>query len=187
MSRWYSPSRDEALAFAAVQHAGGRRKGTNVPYIVHPVHVAWMLCSCGADEETVVAGLLHDVLEDTPCTRAELSARFGERVAQIVDWCTEQDKSLPWEERKCAAIERMRVMPPAARAVTCADKAHNLHTIADALERGETCVFVRFRRGSEAQMTYHRNALTALEQGFHHPMVDELTRALARVEALLGK
>ena len=78
----------------------------------------------------------------------------------------------------------MRVASPAMRAVSCADKAHNVHTIADALEAGED-PFARFKRGADAQLDYHRRALAALSDGWDHPILDELRAAIARVEAAL--
>jgi (p)ppGpp synthase/HD superfamily hydrolase len=183
----YSPRIDAALSFAAEKHAQQCRKGTSVPYIVHPVHVARLLEAYGQDEDTVVAGILHDVLEDTACTREELLAVFGEQVADTVRQCSEPDKTLPWEERKSGAVNRMRQMTPSARAVCCADKAHNLHTIADALDGGENTVWLRFRRGPAAQLGYHRAALAALSQGWSHPLLGELEDALARLDLALGR
>ncbi len=181
----YSARIDRALSFAAGKHSGQSRKGTEVPYIVHPVHVAWLLQAYGLDEYVVVAGILHDVLEDTPCTRQELTSEFGEEVTEIVVWCSDPDKREPWEARKDAAVARMRVMTPAARAVSCADKAHNLHTMADAVERGEPNVWRRFQRGPLAQLDYHERALNALGTGYHHPILGELEAALQRLRALV--
>lgn len=183
MSR-YSTAVDVALSFAARSHADQRRKGTDIPYIVHPVHVARMLECYALDEPTVIAGILHDVLEDTDCTAVELERQFGADITRTVQQCSEPDKRVSWEERKRGAVERMRVMTPSARAVSCSDKAHNLHTMADAIERGERDFWQRFKRGPEAQLDYHRRALAALSTGWDHPILGELRAALARVEAL---
>ncbi|MFC1609352.1 HD domain-containing protein [Myxococcota bacterium] len=181
----YSSRIDAALTFAAQKHAGQRRKGSSTPYVVHPMHVAWLLQAYGHDEDTVIAGILHDVLEDTSCTRGELEGRFGKTVTDTVWEVTEPDKSLSWEERKRNAVARMHHMSPSGRAVTCADKAHNLHTIADALERGERHVFERLKRGPAQQLEYHRHALEALSVGCDHPILGELGGALERVEGLV--
>jgi (p)ppGpp synthase/HD superfamily hydrolase len=179
----YSSRVDAALTFAAIAHGDQRRKSTDVPYITHPVHVAMILVRHGCDEDTIIAGILHDVLEDTETDAATLEARFGPRVTETVIACSEPNKEIPWEERKTGAVERMRRMPPAARAVCCADKAHNLHTMADVLERGED-VWARFRRGAAAQINYHRNALEALRDGWTHPILEELEAALRRIDEL---
>lgn len=181
----YSSRLDSALSFAATAHGEQKRKGTEVPYVVHPVAVAALLASHGWDEDTVIAGLLHDVVEDTETSIESVRALFGDRVADIVAWCSEPAKSLPWEQRKREAIERMQRMPPRAKAVSCADKAHNLNTIADELARGVD-VWRRFKRGREAQLDYHRRALEALRREFEHPILEELRLALERVEGGCG-
>ncbi|MEK7705710.1 MAG: HD domain-containing protein [Myxococcota bacterium] len=178
----YSARIDEALRFAARMHDGQRRKGTDIPYIVHPVAVGLMLQRFGFDDDVVAAGILHDVLEDTDCTLDELRARFGAHVAEWVRAVSEPDKSLSWEVRKQQAVERMRTMSFEAKAIACADKAHNLHTIADALALGEVDVWARFHRGRDLQLGYHRAAVAALSVAFAHPIVSEVLRALERVD-----
>jgi guanosine-3',5'-bis(diphosphate) 3'-pyrophosphohydrolase len=73
----------EALAFAVERHGGARqpRKGTGFPYVVHPIRVAEILDRYGYDEDVVVAGMLHDVVEDAGVTHAELERAFGIRVS----------------------------------------------------------------------------------------------------------
>jgi (p)ppGpp synthase/HD superfamily hydrolase len=176
---------DAALSFAAIKHDGQRRKGTPVPYIVHPVQVARLLELHGLEEEVVIAGLLHDVLEDTGCTREELEAAFGPRVAEIVVGCSEPNKALSWEDRKAETVQRLSRASPAVRAVACADKAHNLSTIADTLDAGED-PYPRFERGADAQLAFARRALAVLEQGWEHPLLDELRAALRRLESHHG-
>ena len=70
-----------ALVFASKMHDGMFRKGTNVPYIVHPVEVAEIVASMTDDEHVIAAALLHDVMEDCGVTRQELEEQFGARVA----------------------------------------------------------------------------------------------------------
>lgn len=175
---------DQALGFAAQCHVRQRRKGSDVPYIMHPVHVAWLLNRHGFGEDVVIAGLLHDVIEDTGCTAQELEKLFGVRVSRCVVAVSEPDKSLSWEERKAQAVSRMQSMDQDARAVSCADKAHNLHTIADALEAGNTEIWQRFNRGEQVQLAHYRQALDALADGFAHPIVDEFRWALDRLVRL---
>jgi len=180
-ARVYRPRVDQALGFAAQCHARQQRKGSDVPYIVHPVHVAWLLDRHGFDDDVVIAGLLHDVVEDTGCSAEAIERLFGPRVARCVVAVSEPDKSLAWEVRKAQAVRRMQGMDKDAKAVSCADKAHNLHTIADALEAGNTEIWQRFNRGEQMQLAYFRQALAALSDGFNHRIVDELRAALDRV------
>lgn len=86
----------EAIEFAAIKHRNQTRKSTDIPYIVHPMEVMQILTANGCDEKTIVAGILHDTLEDTATTHEELSEHFGEDVADIVGGVTE-DKSKSWK------------------------------------------------------------------------------------------
>lgn len=82
----------EAIEFAAVKHRGQVRKGTDIPYIVHPMEVMYILTQNDCDETTVIAGLLHDTIEDAGATPEEIEAAFGKDVAQIVA-AESEDKS----------------------------------------------------------------------------------------------
>lgn len=77
---------NKAIKFAANKHNGQNRKGKNVPYILHPLEVFNILYRMGADEDLLVAGLLHDVLEDADTTVEELKAEFSEDVAEFVEY-----------------------------------------------------------------------------------------------------
>ena len=82
----------EAIRFAAEAHSGQYRKGTNIPYISHLINVMKILCENNCKEEIIVAGVLHDVLEDTPVKVEELEANFGTEVAFLVIGATETEK-----------------------------------------------------------------------------------------------
>ena len=185
MSGHFSPRFDSALGFAARCHGGQKRKGSDIPYIVHPFHVAVLLRSYAYGEDVQIAGLLHDVLEDTDCTYEMLEEHFGTEVADNVRHCTEPDHSLPWETRKARLIEQMRLAPSGAKAVGCADKAHNLWTLVVALEHGRSDLWSHFSRGPDAQLGYYRRMSEALRTGFDEPIHGELARALLRFEHLL--
>src|SRR5690606_7605591 len=98
----------EAWRVGAAAHAGQTRK-SGEPYITHPVAVATVLAELGLDVETLVAAILHDTIEDTPLTREELAAQFGEDVAELVDGVTKLDK-LKFRDRQEAAAESFRKM-----------------------------------------------------------------------------
>jgi GTP diphosphokinase / guanosine-3',5'-bis(diphosphate) 3'-diphosphatase len=121
-----------ALDFAARRHAGQRRKGLNAePYVNHLTEVALLLAeaSDGKDPELVMAGLLHDTIEDTATTRAELVEVFGEDVAGLVVEVTD-DTSLTREERKRMQVQTAPSKSGRARMIKIADKIANLHSIA---------------------------------------------------------
>lgn len=156
----------DAVDFAVHAHASVRqeRKGTTYPYIVHPIRVGEILYRHGCDSDTVVAGLLHDVLEDTAVTRAELQAAFGSRVAEIVDGVTEPDKTPPRRVRMRRAVERLRAEPDSAVwAVFAADKLDNIRSIRDTIaERGENRTWALFSADRDHQERYYRDCADAL-------------------------
>ena len=120
-----------ALDFAARKHRQQRRKDTAAsPYINHPIAVAELLARVGGvtDLATLQAALLHDTIEDTETTIAELDEYFGEGVRKIVLEVTD-DKSLPKAERKRLQIEHSPHLSPQAKQVKLADKICNLGDI----------------------------------------------------------
>jgi len=98
----------EAVAFAVDRHGAVRqaRKGTEFPYAVHPLRVGELLDRFGFPEKVVVAGILHDLLEDTDTLLGEIHERFGEDVAVYVSKASEEDKSLPWKSGRKRRYQR---------------------------------------------------------------------------------
>jgi GTP diphosphokinase / guanosine-3',5'-bis(diphosphate) 3'-diphosphatase len=149
-----------AYAFAEAAHRGQRRKDGRA-FIAHPVHVARLLASRGYDEEVLAAALLHDVVEDTSVTLAEVRGRFGPRVAELVA-CVTENPALPLRERKRAYRDRLRRASQAARAICAADKVCNLADLREAA--GDEQVIARFAGGLDAQVEQHSAALSMLEE-----------------------
>nr|XP_021397482.1 guanosine-3',5'-bis(diphosphate) 3'-pyrophosphohydrolase MESH1 [Lonchura striata domestica] len=121
----------EAVDFAARKHKEQRRKDPEgTPYINHPIAVARILAHEAGVTDLVVlqAALLHDTLEDTATTPAELEARFGAAVRRVVEEVTD-DKRLPKAERKRLQIERAPACSRRAKLVKLADKLHNLRDL----------------------------------------------------------
>ncbi|MBB6444527.1 HD domain-containing protein [Bacillus benzoevorans] len=153
---------DQAIQFAAIAHKGQTRKSTNIPYITHPFAVGMLLQKAKCSEEVIAAGILHDVLEDTPTTYEELSAQFGAKAANLVVAASEQDKNLPWEIRKRHTIEHLKQASIEEIQVITADKLHNLKSIQDDyLQYGEE-IWNRFNRGKKQQHWYYSSIVKEL-------------------------
>ena len=123
----------KALAFAAHKHRDQRRKDAEAsPYINHPIALADALVNEGGitDPEVLCAALLHDTVEDTDTTEAELADAFGARIARIVAEVTD-DTKLPKEDRKRLQIEHAPLLSREAKLVKLADKLCNLRDVAD--------------------------------------------------------
>lgn len=134
----YAATLLKALAFAADKHRDHRRKGAEAsPYINHPIVVAEILARVGGvDDVTVLrAALLHDTLEDTDATPAELEERFGPAVRALVEEVTD-DKTLPKEVRKQRQIDHAPHLSPRAKLIKIADKICNVRDVTSAPPKG---------------------------------------------------
>ena len=125
---------DEALGYAAELHRTQTRKGGGgVPYIGHLLSVAGLVIEGGGSETQVIAGLLHDAVEDQggPPTLAAIRERFGDDVAEIVSECTDADvvPKPPWQPRKQAYIDHLSSVSEATLLVSLADKLDNARAI----------------------------------------------------------
>ena len=175
------PRLDRAIALALQAHAGQVRKGqVGIPYVVHPLQVGALLARHGFEPVVIAAGILHDVVEDSEVGLAEIAARVGPQVAALVAEVSE-DKALSWEQRKQHTIDAIATMSPGARAVTAADKVHNLADLTQLLAARGAEVWKLFRRGREPTLDYYRRVHAQLALAFPHPLTDALAALLEEV------
>jgi (p)ppGpp synthase/HD superfamily hydrolase len=111
-----------ALRWATDLHEGQSREMDRAPFILHPAEVAALLSGRGCDPEVVAAGLLHDAVESTDATVDDVRARFGDRVAEIVDAVTEDPAIEDYHKRKAALRDRVAAAGEDAQVVYAADK-----------------------------------------------------------------
>jgi (p)ppGpp synthase/HD superfamily hydrolase len=174
-----------ALDHAAVLHRGQKRKypGVDVPYVSHLAGVVAILARHGFGEHVLAAGALHDAMEDQGVTFAELEARFGREVAELVRHVSEEDKSLPWEERKQAYAEKFLDKPWEAQAITMADKIDNIRSIhVCRADHGDP--WGQFRRGRDAQLARFADLVERARKLPPHPLIDELAEAVASLDGV---
>ena len=122
----------EVIDFAAARHRNQRRKNREAsPYINHPIALARVLAvEAGiTDTDVLRAAILHDTIEDTETTHAELVEQFGQFIADVVSEVSD-DKTLTWADRKRAQVDHAHALSPAARLVKVADKICNLRDVA---------------------------------------------------------
>ena len=179
---------EEALVFATRLHGGQRRKGSPVPYISHLLVVAGLVLEQGSGEDAAIAALLHDAVEDQGGrpTLDEIRRRFGDRVAEIVEGCTDAFTLLkpPWRKRKEAYLAHLTQASAAVRLVSAADKLHNARTtLADYRQSGEA-VWQRFNGGRQGTLWFYRAMVDALRAGGSFPLVEELDRVVSELERL---
>lgn len=184
----FSPGVEAALRAALGAHEGQTRKGDSTPYITHPFHVALLLARSGADDVTIQAGLLHDVVEDCDgWTPERVAAEFGAEVAGVVAEVTER-KGESWETRKGEALAAVEGMSLRALVVKCADKLHNMRSLTARLEAAPSPedAWRPFSRGPGQTIGEARKLVAALRgrlnavDGFDSLSVD-LERALTEL------
>jgi (p)ppGpp synthase/HD superfamily hydrolase len=193
----YSDRINHALAFAAKHHDRQVRKGTRLPYLTHPANVAIILTRYGRDEDTVISGILHDVVEDCVrenYTRAMLEQRIGDKFGMTVldtvlavthRRVDDSGTDLSSEERKDDYLERLVDASEAAHWVCAADKLHNAGSILADLQRtiDPSTVWGRFSVGREGTARWYRRVYERLrEVGFTAPIMDELRRVVEALE-----
>jgi (p)ppGpp synthase/HD superfamily hydrolase len=194
----YSDRINHALAFAAKHHDRQVRKGTRLPYLTHPANVAIILTRYARDEDTVIAGILHDVVEDCVrenYTREMLEQRIGDKFgATVLDTVLavtqrnvdDEGNDLSSEERKDDYLARLSNASDSARWVCAADKLHNAGTIVADLKRtiDPSTVWGRFNVGRSGTVRWYRSVYARLGAlGFTAPIMDELRRIVESLES----
>jgi (p)ppGpp synthase/HD superfamily hydrolase len=192
---------NHALAFAAKHHDRQVRKGTRLPYLTHPANVALILTRYGRDTDTVVAGILHDVIED--CVRdgysremleQRIGDKFGAKVLDTVLAVTyrrndDDGVELSGDDRKTDYLERLSGASEEARWVCAADKIHNASSIVADLRRtvDTETIWSRFGGGRAGTGRWYRQVYERLrEVGFDAPIMAELDRASSELQELAG-
>ena len=185
----YSSRLYDAIELAARAHHRQVRKGTEIPYVVHPLAVAGWLIRLESPEHTVIAALLHDVIEDTPVTIEEIRAHFGREVAELVMALSEPDKQAPWEVRKAHTIQYL-----GSRAsddvllVALADKLDNIRAIREGLESDGDAFWKRFNRPQEKQKWYYESLEAAFSTKVsREPALTLLSAFKAEVDKVFQK
>jgi len=197
----YSDVINHALAFAAKHHDRQVRKGTKLPYLTHPANVAVILTRYGCDSDTVVAGILHDVIED--CVREGYSRemleqrigdKFGAKVLDTVLTVTyrrhdDDGVELSGDDRKTDYLERLSGASEEARWVCAADKIHNASSILSDLRRtvDTETIWSRFGGGRAGTGRWYRQVYERLrELGFDAPIMGELDKISGELQELAG-
>ena len=178
----YSQKIQKAIRFSVKTHEvyqKQKRKGKDIPYITHPLIVGLILARAGANEDVVIAGIIHDTIEDSvpekKVTKAMITERFGDTVAGIVDDVTEQNKDLPWEERKKKALEHVETLGNESLLVKSADLISNIsEIIADHQTEGDE-IFQRFNAPKEKIVRHYQNMINAVTSRWPgNPLIEDL-------------
>jgi len=152
----------QAIEVAAKAHSGQYRKGTMIPYIIHPLRVGVTLIEYGCRGELAAAGILHDVVEDTPLSVDDVQRAFGADTAFLVKAVSEPDKGDTWKRRKKHTLKQLESASLDVLLVSCADKLDNVLSLKKDIDQIGESVWSRFRKTRKHQSWYY----TSLSQVF---------------------
>jgi GTP pyrophosphokinase len=181
----------QALALAIEAHDGQKRKGTDIPYISHPLAVAAIALEHGADEDQAMAALLHDAVEDGGVFFAHcIRTQFGDRVADIVEGCTDgvpdaSGQKEDWKPRKTRYLDHLQHASTDVLLVSGADKLHNARAIVSDLQRIGTAVFDRFS-ASQSDTLWYYDELAKIHTTKDTGVAQALNQTVGRMKELAG-
>ncbi|MEK7093241.1 MAG: HD domain-containing protein [Patescibacteria group bacterium] len=188
----FTPKMQLAIRFMMKTHEvyqKQKRKGKDIPYISHPLTVGLILARAGASEDVIIAGILHDTIEDSVAhkkvSREMLGERFGATVAELVESVTEVSKSVPWDERKREALDHIDTFSNNSVLVKSADIiANNAETLEDHAVGGDV-VFERFSEPKEKTVGHSLRVIEKLLAKWpESPLAADLAGMAERLSAL---
>lgn len=175
----YTDRIGKAIQTASICHENQYRKNPEkkLPYISHPFAVGMMLSHYGFSEDVIIAGILHDTVEDTAMTLQQIEKEFGPAVAVMVCETSEPDKTLSWEDRKRRYIEHLKIASMEAKAISCCDKIHNMKSMIESLNASGD-IWCNLKRGKDEQIERFAKMLEIFSNALKKEMVTEYEAAL---------
>jgi (p)ppGpp synthase/HD superfamily hydrolase len=182
----------KAINFVAEKHSYQKRKGIELPYVVHPYSVAIILSNYTNDEDIIVAGLLHDILEDVKeYSEEDMKQEFGDRITKIVKEVSEdkdpnvsEDDKDTWVERKDKYLANLENDRQEALLVCAADKIHNLHSMIDSHVILGDKLWDSFNASKEQKIEYYGKILEVLKLRLKSDIVKELQAVYLKIKDL---
>lgn len=184
-----TPTIELAIKKASILHDGQKRRGEkSFPYLTHLFSVASILSEYTRDEAVIIAGLLHDSIEDTTYSLEELEKEFGKEVRDIVFYVTEikehRGLKIPWKDRKDAYITLLEEASREALFVSAADKIHNLRSTIDDFKKFGPAIWKNFGSSVENNLWFYSSVLEVLRRRLNNAIVDEYQKTLDEAKRL---
>ncbi|MHB8899284.1 MAG: HD domain-containing protein [Thermoguttaceae bacterium] len=180
-----------AMELALELHRDQKRKLSGTPFAAHLLRVAGIVLEHGADEDTAIAAVLHDAIEDQggPAARELIRSRFGQSITRIVDECSDTDQvpKPPWRRRKESYLAHLPQASPSARMISAADKLDNIRSFLVSYRQAGDAVWEHFRGGREGTLWYYRSVRDILQEADPGPLADELAHAVSEFESAIGE
>lgn len=178
----YTEKIQKAIKFAIKTHElyqKQKRKGKDIAYIIHPLTVGIILSQIRANEDVIIAGILHDTIEDSiddkKVSAQMLEDRFGKNVSNLVVSVTEQDKNLSWQERKKQGLEHINNFSTDSLLIKSADIINNASELIDDYKRYGDKVFKNFNATKEQKIQNYLEMInTIINKWSENPFLEDL-------------
>ena len=184
----------KAINLASKLHYGQIRKGDDeLPYISHPFSVAWILNQYTDNEDIIVAGILHDILEDVRgYDFDDMTKDFGSDVANIVrgvsedkDPNIESDEKESWELRKNKYLKNLESDSQEALMVCCADKIHNLRSMKEAYKVQGEKLWDKFNSPSDKKIWFYEEVAKVVKEKLDSKITEDLEKEIIELKELI--
>lgn len=174
----YSYRIEQAIRAVAVLHQGQERKGiVPIPFATHLYSVGFMLLDYTDDEDVVIAGFLHDTLEDTDYTYDELKSDFGEKVAELVDTLTEpastREDKLSWLETKKIYADNLKHGNKEASMIAAVDKIHNFRSMVEEYYHDHNRFLKDFGKNLDERIEAYQHIANVINKKIDGPLLAE--------------
>jgi len=185
-----------ALQTAWQAHSHQKRKGTEIPYVIHPIEVAIILIENGAEDDLITASLLHDTLEDTNVTKEYIEENFGSHVLDLVVGASEpykletniklslEEEIDSWKARKAHTIKFIADAPLEIKLLTCADKLSNIRSMVRDYKSIGNELWKKFNAGAREQKWYYEELTKSLNELSAYKLYNEFTSLVKELFSL---
>lgn len=189
----YTYKIQKAIDFAIKTHELNqkqKRKGKEVPYITHSLTVGLILARVNASEDIIVAGILHDTIEDSrtesKVSPGKITEDFGESVAELVMSVTETDKSIPWDKRKEIALSHIKTFSNDMLLLKSADTIENTRELILDYEKDGDVTFERFNSPKKIFLENYLNVINAISaKWLENPLLPDLKNISLQIEKMI--
>lgn len=194
----FTPKINKAIIVASKAHLDQVRKGDGIPFIAHPVAVAFIVSEFTDDKDVICGALLHDVLEDVPkeiYSKKQMLEDFGLNVVEIVEGVSEEKDSemspkeerRTWKKRKLAYLKNLETDSEGSLMVCAADKIHNMQSTIDAYKVQGERVWKAFNSSKEEKLWFHEEVVKIIEGRLESPIAGRLKEVLGEFEGVVKK
>ena len=172
----------DAIEFALQAHQGQIRKDGR-PYIIHPLSVGMILQGAGYSEDVVIAGILHDIIEDTEFTKADIEQKFGASVANMVASVTEDFSIEDWNTRMDTYIETIKNSSDEVKAISLADRLDNRRHLLLGIEQ-DPDFWNKFKPKPE-QIIEKTEKILEITSNINNEIIEELKEIVAKLKGII--